>query len=109
LVVTENIALRRALLAHLESREGVTAEAAAPDDPFAPGDIVIAPPDGVPLDRAAAVTEAGAALIVLAPLPSDAEKRRYLGAGAYAYLPMLVDRAALLDAVARACRDGCRR
>ncbi|MFN0093957.1 MAG: hypothetical protein ACKVVT_04165 [Dehalococcoidia bacterium] len=101
-VVTSNVALRRALVAHLEGVGHFVVVARDDTADLERGDIVIAPTDGISPEEAFAVVAVGASLIVLAPLPSDPERDRYLAAGAGAYLPMLVDGDALHNAVARA-------
>lgn len=90
-VLARDPALRRALLAHLEVDEGLPVAEEGDPASVKPGDVVVAPTSDCPPERCAEFDSLGARVIVLAPLPGDAERERYLAAGAFAYMPMVVD------------------
>jgi hypothetical protein len=67
-----------------------------------PGEIVVTSTSDCTLARCAALAAQGAKVILLASLPSVRQREAYLAAGASAYLPMVLDHAALAEAIKRA-------
>lgn len=90
-VLARDPALRRALFAHLEVDESLPVSEESDPDAVKPGDVVVAPTSDCPPERCAEFVSRGARVIVLAPLPGDADRERYLAAGAFAYMPMMID------------------
>ncbi len=89
-VLTRDPALRRALLAHLEADESLPVAAGSDPAEIQPGDVVVAPSSDCLPERCAEFAARGARVIVLATLPAEAERQRYLAAGVFAYLPMAI-------------------
>ncbi|MBE7518789.1 MAG: MarR family transcriptional regulator [Thermoflexaceae bacterium] len=89
-VLTRDPALRRALLAHLEADESLPVAAGSDPAEVKPGDVVVAPSSDCLPERCAEFAARGARVIVLATLPAEAERQRYLAAGVFAYLPMAI-------------------
>jgi len=102
-VLTTDGALRRALLGRLERVPEidrlVTGEA---DSPPQPRDIVVATASDCPTERVAELATSGVRVIILAAVPREGDRDRYRQAGARAYVPMTVDTALLVDAIAQA-------
>ena len=101
-VVASDRLLRRALLAKLRSahlegvvmpeRDGWLGAAES-------GDMVITPVADCPPERCTELARAGIRVIVLAPIPRDAERQQYLDAGASGYVPMTIDSNDLIAAI----------
>ena len=89
-ILTSDEALRRALLAHIAVDERMSVSCVDADT-AARGDVVVAPTSDLPLDRCGEISAAGARVIVLAAIPTQSERARYLAAGAFAYMPMAMD------------------
>jgi hypothetical protein len=102
-VVSADGALRRALVARLERAPELHehTEGAAGFEGIGPGDVVVTTPADCPPERAHELVRAGAAVIILAPIPRPEERARYERAGAAAYIPMLIDGVDLVRAIAR--------
>lgn len=67
-----------------------------------PGEVVVTSTSDCPLPRCAALSKRGVRVILLASLPSLGQREAYLSAGASAYLPMVLDHAALAEAIRHA-------
>lgn len=90
-VLTRDAALKRALLAHLEADESLPIATESDPASVQPGDVVVAPGSECSPEACADLVARGARVIILAPLPGEIERQRYLAAGAFAYLPMVID------------------
>jgi hypothetical protein len=88
--------LRAALGSSLARHEEIAV--AQRDDGVGPRAVVVVAGESSPA-ACATLVATGAPVIVLTAIPRDAEERHYRAAGEYAYLPMMLDTAALLDAI----------
>ncbi|WP_322795082.1 hypothetical protein [Tepidiforma sp.] len=107
-VISHDPALRRAVVARLEraAQLGEHPEGGVDFDGLGAGDIVITTPGDCPPETAHLAARAGAAVIILAPIPRPEEADRYRRAGVAAYLPMLIDGTDLVEAVRSALDRG---
>ncbi|KAA0229431.1 hypothetical protein EDM76_11950 [bacterium] len=99
-LLTSNTALQKALASRLERSQ----PPALPGDgvePSVPADIVVTTASECEPERCERLTARGARVIVLAAIPRDTERERYLRAGAVAYVPMDVDTGKLLAEIRR--------
>lgn len=93
--------LRAALEGHLASRFRLLTE---PDTMHAgsAGQVVVAGSSYLTPSECADLVASGAAVVVLAPVPRDAERDQYLAAGASSYVAMTIDRESLVRAIQEA-------
>lgn len=115
-VYSHDTRLRQALVAQLHRAGGVAARP-VDGDPWESNlepsscrpTAVVGPAKDLTIAICKRLAATGAKVIVLAPVPRDAERRDYAAAGAYAYLEMAVDNRELLThiaALAELHRDG---
>lgn len=100
--------LRAGLRAELGGLPGVALEEHDSAAQLSSGDIVIAPVSECSPHRCAELVASGACVIVLAALPTEAERQRYWTTGANAYVPMTPGSTELADAVLAAAEEPAR-
>jgi hypothetical protein len=99
-ILTADPVLRNALVARLrEPGTGVAELRIEVGNHMGPLDVVVAPTTDCPPERCAELDARGANVVILAPIPRDDERERYLAAGARGYIPMNVDAAQLLRTI----------
>lgn len=105
-VLTADRKLGDALIQRFNELDGVSARRFDAD--VQPGfrRVVVTPVADCPEGRCAELTTRGFRVIVLAPVARASEETQYLRAGAIAYLPMMVDGAALVDTLREALSSG---
>lgn len=99
-VLTSDSALQKALTSRLERLQPVVM-GHDPGDPPASTEIVVTTVSECEPERCGRLTSKGAMVIVLAAIPREGERERYLQSGAAAYVPMSVDSAELLAEIQR--------
>lgn len=100
-VLSSDPALRNALVSRLERSPGLTIASNGSSPATPPTEIVVVPASECEPERCERLTSKGAYVIVLAAIPRDSERDRYLKAGAVAYVPMAVDSEELLAQISR--------
>lgn len=105
-VSTADRKLAEALLQRFNELEGVSARRFDADSQPGSRHVVVTPVADCPEGRCSELTSRGFRVIVLTPVARATEQARYLNAGAIAYLPMVVDAAALVEALREALSPG---
>ena len=98
-VLATDESLAAALLQRLGQADGIVAARFGEEARPGPRSFVLAPVRDCSPTRCAELVRDGFGVVVLAPVVREAERERYLDAGATAYLPMVVDFALLVRAL----------
>ena len=104
-VVASDETLRSALVNRLQAAELVPPPRGDTLDHVYSSGVVVATTADCPSERCAELAAAGVRVVVLAPVPRQGERDRYLRAGAAAYLPMDVDGRELVRSVRNVATD----
>lgn len=102
LVQASSEVLRVSLMRQLQDAPGLAVAAGYPSAFHGAASIVVMPVADCSTPECRDLVEAGAAVIVLAALPSDKQRTAYLNAGATAYVTMTPGTPDLLNAVTTA-------
>lgn len=100
-VVSSHPALRRQLALDLEAALGVPVEAFSLRFASRSASVVVTPATDCSPAECARIVAAGARVLILATVPFEEERERYLKEGAAAYIPMTAGSPELARAVAR--------
>ena len=105
-VLTADRKLGEALIQRFNELEGVSARRFDSDVQPNSRRVVVAPVADCPRACCVELTSRGFRVIVLTPVARASEQAQYLEAGAIAYLPMMVDAAALVGTLREALSSG---